>query len=209
MEKFKKISLMFFLIILLGSINNIILANESGINETPYIESKIETKEVENEELEVTLTINNFKNIGDGVNAYTGILYYDNSELELEKVISDGVWNAPTYKVMENNKGAKIVGTSSEFLNKEGKVFTAIFKIKANKENYNIKFEKFEFAYKIDGTIQKVELSNANNKNDVKTENKNKSNKIIKQIVIILSIVLLIVVVITIISEVKTKGAKK
>ena len=121
MEKLKKISLMIFLIILLGSINNIILANESGINEIPYIESKIETKEVENEELEVTLTINNFKNIGDGVNAYTGILYYDNSELELEKVISDGDWNSPTYKVMENNKGAKIVGTSSEFLNKEGK----------------------------------------------------------------------------------------
>ena len=206
MKKYKKISLIFYLLVLIISINTINLASDMETKESPYVESKIETTDLENDKLEASVIIKNFKSIGDGVNAYTGILCYDDSELELEEITSEGDWNSPIYKVMNNGKSAKVVATSNEYLNEEGKIFTAIFRKKVNKGNYNIEIKDLELATKIDGMTQKVEVTNPK---DVKTENKIKSDNTIKNIVIILSIILIIVVVITIVSEIKIKGAKK
>lgn len=206
MKKYKKISLIFYLLVLIISINTINLASDMETKESPYVESKIEITDLENDKLEASVIIKNFRNIVDGVNAYTGILCYDDSELELEEIISDGDWNSPIYKVMNDGKSVKVVATSNEYLNEEDKIFTAIFRKKVNKENYNIEIKDLELATKIDGMTQKVEVTNPK---DVKTENKIKSDNTIKNIVIILSIILIIVVVITIISEIKIKGAKK
>ena len=172
MKKIVNIITMILIIILCSLININVYATDANVK------TEIQQQTIEENQLEVVVSMSELENIGQGINAYSGILNFDTDELEFVSISNGENWNNPVYNEEEIENGKlKVVATSNDFINQGGVLFTLTFNIKQVKEEYNINFEEFEVAAKIDGETVKVsEGSIAENTETAIPETNNSQN---------------------------------
>ena len=197
MKKIIKFGIILSIVLILISANISIYAAAENTN-IPSAKTEIIINNIEENQIQVTVGLSDLTNIGEGVNAYAGILAYNSDELELVEFINVNNWNNPTYKILDNE--IKVVSTSNKFLKEENILFEAVFNKKVNKNTYDVHMSKLELAAKINNETLKVVANAENIKN---TELANTSMKILISVIF----VVIILVVIYIISK-KNKGGK-
>ena len=201
MKKIVNIITMILIIILCSLININVYATDANVK------TEIQQQTIEENQLEVVVSMSELENIGQGINAYSGILNFDTDELEFVSISNGENWNNPVYNEEEIENGKlKVVATSNDFINQGGVLFTLTFNIKQVKEEYNINFEEFEVAAKIDGETVKVsegsiaentetaipETNNSQNNDNAETKQINNTNLVIAIICGVIIILVLI-----------------
>lgn len=149
----KKIELISSIImsIIIISISVRVYANNSNIV------TSLQQQELENDKVQIEVYISDIMNVGEGINAYSGVLNFNSEELTLVDIKGEGDWNTPTYNKNTGDKGmTKIVCTSNQFNTNKGALFIAVFDKKVQKQNYDVTFTEFEAAAKVDGKTIKV-----------------------------------------------------
>lgn len=197
MKKIIKFGIILSVVLIVIAANISIYAAAENTN-IPSAKTEITINNIEESQIQVTVGLSDLTNIGEGVNAYTGILEYNSDELEFVKFINVNNWNNPTYKILDNE--IKVVSTSNKFLKEDNIVFKAVFNKKVNKNTYNVQMSKLELAAKINNETLKVVANTENIKN---IEPANNSMKILMSVIV----VAVILVIIFIISK-KNKGGK-
>ena len=147
----------FFLFFLLY--HNQVLAKTS-ITMKADLENKIIKKE---DEVTVNLSLQDFQEIGDGINAYILMFEFNTEQLDFVKVQGQNGWNTPVYNQNTLDTGKmKMAATRSTFIKENGEILKVTLKAKQNfTENSmpDIKIKNISFATKINGKILKTELS--------------------------------------------------
>lgn len=201
MKKLLKIGIIINIVLL------IIFANISTYASTvdttnSSAKSEILIDNVGENQIQVTVSINNLVNIGEGINAYVGILDFNSNELEFVEFKNVNNWNNPSYKILDNQ--IKVVSTSNKFLKEDSTIFQIIFNKKVSKDSYNIQISKLELAAKVNNETIKVMTNTENTKEDITSVVSNNSQTMI--IIICLIIIALIVIIYIILK--KFKGGK-
>lgn len=198
MKRILNIGIILSIVFLIFFTNKSIYATTENSN-TPSAKKEIVIDNVGENQIQVTVKLNELTNIGEGVNAYTGILEYNSDELEFVEFINVNNWNNPTYKILDNE--IKVVSTSNEFLKEDNIIFKAIFNKKVNKNAYDVQMSKLELAAKINNETLKVDVNTENIK-DIETVNN--SMKIVMSMIVVAVIILLVIFII----YKKNKGGK-
>ena len=101
-------------------ISLIILISSSVYAKELTVSTDINKTELEDNKIKVEITITGLKNLGDGINAYSGVLNFDEEVLELIEVKAENEWNPPAYneKTLEDGK-TKIVATANKFIKED------------------------------------------------------------------------------------------
>lgn len=153
------------------------------------IQGELDKKTVkQGEEINLTLSIKDLINIGQGVNAYSLDINYIVNDFDFVKVEGKNNWNTPTYnkKLLEEGK-LKLVATNPNFC-KENNSFLKVT-LKAKKDfNTNISkinVTNIKFAVKINGTTSKlsvpdfeVKVAEEDNKTEVNNQYKKENAKL-------------------------------
>ena len=146
------------------------------------------------EEIVLSLSLSNLRELGDGVNAYVMTLHYDTSQFDFVKAEGSNNWNAPMYNNNSISTGnVKIVSTISNFTTDENEFLRITLKAKQdiNNSDANVSFDNISFAAKINSKTTKIlakdikvefsNISNPNgndNSNNSENSNENKEGNI-------------------------------
>lgn len=201
MKKIIKFGIIICIVLCIISINAITYASTNNID-SPYIKSETIVNDIGNQ-IQVTLKLSDFANIGEGINAYTGFMKFNANELEFVEFTNVNNWNNPTYKISGNEM--KIVSTSNKFLKEDSVIFKAVFNKKVNKDTYDIEISNLELAAKVNDKTIKV-LANAqiteNIEHTAKVDEKNPQN------VIVICFIVIVVIAVAFVIFKRNKGEK-
>lgn len=170
----RKIIMMIIVIITTIFAYNNVYANDEN---NAKIRTKIEQKDLGENRIKIEVSISDLENIGEGFNAYSAVLLFEEKDLNLIEIKGGEEWNTPIYneKTLQEGK-TKIVATSNKFINNKGILFTAIFEKKIERAEYDIKFTEFEVAAKINGeTIKVTEKNQEDIEDNIGIQNDNTS----------------------------------
>lgn len=202
MKKIIKFGIIISIVLCIISISAITYATTNN-TDSPYVKSETIVNDIENNQIQVTLKLSNFANVGEGINAYTGFMKFNANELEFVEFINVSNWNNPTYKISGNEM--KVVSTSNKFLKEDGVIFKAVFNKKVNKDKYDIEISNLELAAKVNDKTIKV-LANAQTTENIEhTEKVNEKNP--QKVIVICSIVIVVIAVAFVIFK-RNKGGK-
>ena len=104
-----------FINIIIMSIMVIMFQTPIFANETT-VKTSINQVDEDNR-IKVEVSIQTLENIGEGINAYSGILKFNSKELNLIDIKSEGIWNTPVYNKETIETGeVKVVATTNHLL---------------------------------------------------------------------------------------------
>ena len=142
----KKVKIIFLLIVLIVAmcLNTLVYATASA---TAKLSSNKNTLS-KDEEIEIFFSLNDFADIGEGINAYTGTLVFDKDIFEFKKVEGLNNWNTPMYNSKNISSGnVKLAATISNFTKTEGNVLKITLKAKEDiKSDTTISITNLEVA---------------------------------------------------------------
>ena len=178
LDNMKKVTIFFIILLFIISISSTVSAN-SNLD----INVSVNKDSIHNgEEIVLSLSLSNLRELGDGVNAYVMTLHYNTSQFDFVKAEGSNSWNAPMYNNNSISTGnMKLVSTISNFTTDENEFLRITLKAKQdiNNSDANVSFDNISFAAKINSKTTKilakdikVEFSNISNSN----ENDNSNN---------------------------------
>ena len=202
MKKITKFGIIISIVFYIISLSVGTFASTNNID-SPYVKSETIVNDIGNNQIQVTLKLSDFANIGEGINAYTGFMKFNTNELEFVEFINVNNWNNPTYKISGNE--IKIVSTSNKFLKEDSEIFKAVFNKKVNKDKYDIEISNLELAAKVNDKTIKVPANTQTTENIEYTEKVDKKNP--QKVIVICSIVIVAIAVAFVIFK-RNKGEK-
>lgn len=202
MKKITKFGIIISIVFYIISLSVGTFASTNNID-SPYVKSETIVNDIGNNQIQVTLKLSDFANIGEGINAYTGFMKFNTNELEFVEFMNVNNWNNPTYKISGNE--IKIVSTSNKFLKEDSEIFKAVFNKKVNKDKYDIEISNLELAAKVNDKTIKVPANTQTTENIEYTEKVDKKNP--QKVIVICSIVIVAIAVAFVIFK-RNKGEK-
>lgn len=202
MKKITKFGIIISIVFYIISLSVGTFASTNNID-SPYVKSETIINDIGNNQIQVTLKLSNFANIGEGINAYTGFMKFNTNDLEFVEFMNVNNWNNPTYKISGNEM--KIVSTSNKFLKEDSEIFKAVFNKKVNKDKYDIEISNLELAAKVNDKTIKVPANTQTTENIEYTEKVDKKNP--QKVIVICSIVIVAIAVAFVIFK-RNKGEK-
>lgn len=163
MKRIIKVGIISSVIFLMLFANISIYATTENSN-NPSAKKEIVIDYVGENQIQITVSLKHLLGIGEGINAYTGVLKFNPNELEFVNFINVNSWNNPTYKISDNE--LKVVSTSNEFIKEENIIFKAVFYKKVTKDSYDVQISDLELAAKVNGKTLKV-IANDNSTEEV------------------------------------------
>ena len=202
MKKITKFGIIISIVFYIISLSVGTFASTNNID-SPYVKSETIVNDIGNNQIQVTLKLSDFANIGEGINAYTGFMKFNSNDLEFVEFMNVNNWNNPTYKISGNEM--KIVSTSNKFIKEDSEIFKAVFNKKVNKDKYDIEISNLELAAKVNDKTIKVPANTQTTENIEYTEKVDKKNP--QKVIVICSIVIVAIAVAFVIFK-RNKGEK-
>lgn len=116
----------------------------------------------QNDEIKLTLELNEFQDIGEGINAFIGTLNFDSEKFEVINIEGGNSWNNPIFNKNTLNEGkTKIAMTKNDFSSEEGDILEITLKAKKDINDYTeLNIEDMSVAVKINGNTKKININN-------------------------------------------------
>ncbi len=202
MEKLIKFGIVISIVLCVIFLNVSTYASTNN-TDSPSVKSETIVNDIGNDQIQVTLKLSDFENMGEGINAFTGFLKFNTDELEFIEFRNVENWNIPIFKISENE--IKIVSTSNKFLKEDGGIFEAVFNKIEDKDKYDIEISNLELAAKVNDKIIKVL---ANDKTTAETTEKTDKNNNLLNIITVCGAIIIVVIVIIFVIFKRNKGGK-